>query len=463
MASRTRAAAGRLIRPPETPRVRERRRQSQAEDRERLVDVLPGTDRDRGDGDPVLEHEAPTAHPGDALTHGRVGVGIAGSGDRHRPGHLGVGQGRQERCESGDRERDPDGGPGERDGGAEDDEDAGAERGADADHRELPDAERTAERFTVDADGRLGLQLLDRLAAGELLAEGRGTGRRGRHGTSVVRGRGRHMLARPLNGVKYTRRTARRNGGRRACADVRPRGYGCSMSMGGGMRGGGGGPRGGGRISSGDFRAQKAANAEAPKIPHLVKRIAGLFLPHRRAIILTVVLVLIGAAISVIPPLLTQQALDRGLFPPSGSPDVPVLVELVSAMVLLWIASAGVGVWQTYLTATVGNKVMGAMRMRLFGHLQRMELAFFTRTKTGVIQSRLQNDVGGVASVLNNTISSVLGNTVTVIAAIVAMLLLSWQMTLVAVVLLRSWSSRSVGWVRSVPASPGRRRSRCPT
>lgn len=223
------------------------------------------------------------------------------------------------------------------------------------------------------------------------------------------------------------------------------------MSMGGGMRGGGGGPRGGGRISSGDFRAQKAANAEAPKIPHLVKRIAGLFVPHRRAIILTVVLVLIGAAISVIPPLLTQQAFDRGLFPPSGSPDVPVLVELVSAMVLLWIASAGVGVWQTYLTATVGNKVMGAMRMRLFGHLQRMELAFFTRTKTGVIQSRLQNDVGGVASVLNNTISSVLGNTVTVIAAIVAMLLLSWQMTLVAVVLLPLLviAQRRVGQVRA--------------
>ncbi len=220
------------------------------------------------------------------------------------------------------------------------------------------------------------------------------------------------------------------------------------MSMGHGVRGG---PRGGGRISSGDVRAQKAANAEAPEIPHLVRRIAELFRPHRNAIALTVVLVLVGAAISVVPPLLTQQAFDRGLFPPSGRPDVPVLVELVSAMVLLWIASAGVGVWQTYLTATVGNKVMGAMRMRLFAHLQRMALAFFTRTKTGVIQSRLQNDVGGVASVLNNTISSVLGNTVTVIAAVVAMLLLSWQMTLVAVVLLPLLviAQRRVGQVRA--------------
>jgi ATP-binding cassette subfamily B protein len=221
------------------------------------------------------------------------------------------------------------------------------------------------------------------------------------------------------------------------------------MSMGGGMRGGGG--HGGGRISSGDFAAQKAVNAEAPQIPNLVGRIAGLFVPHRNAIILTVVLVLVGAAISVIPPLLTQKAFDLGLFPPSGGPNLPVLYELVGAMVALWIASAGVGVWQTYLTATVGNKVMGAMRMRLFGHLQRMELAFFTRTKTGVIQSRLQNDVGGVASVLNNTISSVLGNTVTVIAAVVAMLLLSWQMTIVAVVLLPLLviAQRRVGQVRA--------------
>ena len=120
-------------------------------------------------------------------------------------------------------------------------------------------------------------------------------------------------------------------------------------------------------------------------------------------------------------------------------------------MVALWVLSAGIGVWQTYLTATVGNKVMGALRIRLFGHLQRMELAFFTRTKTGVIQSRLQNDVGGVANVLSNTISSVLGNTVTVIAAFVSMLVLSWQMTVVTVILLPLLvvAQRRVGQVRA--------------
>ncbi|WP_251858571.1 ABC transporter ATP-binding protein [Herbiconiux sp. L3-i23] len=165
---------------------------------------------------------------------------------------------------------------------------------------------------------------------------------------------------------------------------------------------------------------------------------------------LTITLVLIDAGLTVLPPLLTEQAFDRGLFP-AGGPNVPVLLEIVGLMVLIWIVSAGLGIWQTYLTANVGTKVMGAMRVDLFRHLQGMELGFFTRTKTGVIQSRLANDVGGVAGVLSNTVSSVVGNVVTVTAALVAMLLLSWQLTLVAVVLLPvlALAQRRVGRVRA--------------
>ncbi|WP_291051296.1 ABC transporter ATP-binding protein [Herbiconiux sp.] len=217
----------------------------------------------------------------------------------------------------------------------------------------------------------------------------------------------------------------------------------------------GGRGAGGGRVSSSDARAQRAANEQAPKIPHLLRRISELFQPYRPALIVTAALVLVGAALTVIPPLLTQQAFDLGLFPAGGKPDIPVLAELVGLMVLIWVVSAALGVWQTYLTARVGNRVMGDLRIRLFSHLQRMELAFFTRTKTGIIQSRLQNDVGGVASVLTNTVASVLGNTVTVIAALVAMLLLSWQLTLVAVILMPLLVSvqRRVGQVRARIAS----------
>ncbi|CAN5277406.1 ABC transporter ATP-binding protein [soil metagenome] len=219
-----------------------------------------------------------------------------------------------------------------------------------------------------------------------------------------------------------------------------------------GMRGGGrpGGGRGG-RISNGDPDAQRAVNADAPRIPNLLPRIGALFRPHLRALIVTAVLVVVSAGLTVLPPLLTREAFDVGLFPESGRPDVVVLVELVALMVGIYIVSAALGVWQSWLTATVGNKVMGALRIRLFGHLQRMELAFFTRTKTGIIQSRLANDVGGVAGVLTNTISSVLGNTVTVAAAFVSMLLLSWQLTVVAVILMPILviAQRRVGTVRA--------------
>lgn len=216
------------------------------------------------------------------------------------------------------------------------------------------------------------------------------------------------------------------------------------------MVGSGRGGRGG-RIASRDVAAQKAANAEAPRIPNLLPRIARLFAPHQRMLALTITLVLISAGLSVLPPLLTKQAFDVGLFPPEGGPNVPVLLQIVSLMLGLWLVSAGLGIAQTYLTASVGNAVMAQLRVTLFEHLQRMELAFFTRTKTGVIQSRLQNDVGGVAGVLNNTVSSVIGNTVTVLAALVAMLLLSWQLTLVAVILLPILiaAQQKVGQVRA--------------
>ncbi len=215
------------------------------------------------------------------------------------------------------------------------------------------------------------------------------------------------------------------------------------MSMGGGRRGS--------RVSGGDAEAQRAENAAAPRIPNLLPRIAHLFQPHRARLTLTISLVLVSAGLSVLPPLLTQQAFDRGLFPPEGGPNIPVLMQLVSLMLLLWMLSAGLGIAQTFLTATVGNAVMAQLRVRLFAHLQSMELGFFTRTKTGAIQSRLQNDVGGVAGVLNNTVSSVIGNTVTVIAAFIAMLILSWQLTVVAVILLPLLviAQRRVGQVRA--------------
>lgn len=182
--------------------------------------------------------------------------------------------------------------------------------------------------------------------------------------------------------------------------------------------------------------SKRAAIENAPSIDGLFPRILSLFEPHRKPLGVTIGLVVTGAALSVIPPLLIQDAFNEGLFPESGIPNLEILGTLVALMVGLWAFIGGLSVWQHYLTAQIGNRVMGSLRVRMFEHLQSMHLGFFTKTKTGAIQSRLQNDVGGVAGVLKEVIANLLGSTVTVAASLVAMLILSWQLTVVAVILL---------------------------
>ncbi|WP_087011017.1 ABC transporter ATP-binding protein [Leucobacter sp. 7(1)] len=214
---------------------------------------------------------------------------------------------------------------------------------------------------------------------------------------------------------------------------------------------GGGGGRGS-RVSGGDAERQRELNSQAPKVARLGRRIAELFRPYRGPLAIIIALVIVSAALAILPPLLTQRVFDEGLFPlDGGGPNMTVLGWLVLAMVVVFVVSSGLGIVQTFFTARVGNRVMGDLRVKLFSHLQAMELGFFTRTKTGVIQSRLQNDVGGVANVLTNTVSNIIGNTVTVVAAAVAMILLSWQLTLVAVVLMPVLviAQRRVGQVRA--------------
>ncbi len=214
----------------------------------------------------------------------------------------------------------------------------------------------------------------------------------------------------------------------------------------------GGGHPGGGGFRGVDAKAQRKLNAQAPKVANLRNRVIGLFRPYLGRMVATGGLVVVGAAIAVIPPLIVLRVFDDALFPTDGGPvDLALLVRLVVIMIVLFFVSAGVGVTQTWLTSTVGNKVTGDLRVTLFDHLQSMEMAFFTRTKTGVIQSRLQNDVGGVSGVLTNTVTSILGNSVTVIASLVAMILIDWRLTIIAVVMmpLLILVQRRVGQVRA--------------
>src|SRR5581483_8559327 len=169
----------------------------------------------------------------------------------------------------------------------------------------------------------------------------------------------------------------------------------------------------------------------------LGRRVWALFTPYRATLVAIVVAVLVSSGLGIITPFLTQAAFDRALFPLGGGPvRLGLLAWLVAGMVAIPVVSALIGVYQTYQTTLLGNRVMADLRGRLFEHLLRLDLSFFTATRTGAIQSRLANDVGGVQSVLSETASSILGNVVTVLAALVAMVVLSWRLTLVAVLLM---------------------------
>ncbi|SEC20207.1 ABC transporter ATP-binding protein [Rhodococcus koreensis] len=197
-----------------------------------------------------------------------------------------------------------------------------------------------------------------------------------------------------------------------------------------------------------------ASTQQAPE-PSLLPRIWALLRPYRGWLVLVAAAIVVSSLLGIVNPFLTKAVFDRALFPTDGSGvHLTLLLWLVVAMIVVTLAGSVIGVGQSYLTTKVGNLSMADLRERLFAHLEKMELAFFTSTKTGSIQSRLANDVGGVRSVLTSTASSILSNVVTVTASLVAMLLLSWQLTLLAVALLPGfvYLQRRVGARRRVLA-----------
>jgi ATP-binding cassette subfamily B protein len=165
----------------------------------------------------------------------------------------------------------------------------------------------------------------------------------------------------------------------------------------------------------------------------MLGRTIRLFRPYRIYVISVAVLILLTASIGVINPLLIRTVFDSGLFPESGGPDMELLWILAAIMTSIAIANGLMGVLQTYMTNSVGQSVMRDLRDRVYAHLQGMSLGFFTSTRTGEIQSRISNDVGGIQSVVTSTLTDTLSNTVIFLSTLVAMLILSWQLTIVAV------------------------------
>lgn len=177
--------------------------------------------------------------------------------------------------------------------------------------------------------------------------------------------------------------------------------------------------------------------------PRQVRRILKLFKPYRAR--LTVVGLLVGAAslVTVATPFLLKETLDVAI--PQGRTGLLSLLAL--GMILSAVLTSIFGVLQTLISTTVGQRVMHDLRTAVYGRLQRMSLAFFTRTRTGEVQSRIANDIGGMQATVTSTATSLVSNLTSVVATIIAMIALDWRLTVVSLLLLPVfvWISRRVG------------------
>jgi ATP-binding cassette subfamily B protein len=183
----------------------------------------------------------------------------------------------------------------------------------------------------------------------------------------------------------------------------------------------------------------------------VTRRILALFAPYRLRLGAVLVLIVGSAALNMLPPFLLRDVLDVAI----PRDDDGLLMRLVAGMVAVALATGAIGVGQTWLSNVVGQRVMHDLRSQVYRHLQRLSLAFFTRTRTGEVQSRIANDIGGVQSVVTNTATSIAANLTTVIATVVAMFLLDWRLAVFTLALLPFFVllARRVGRQRKAIAS----------
>ncbi|MGH2899940.1 MAG: ABC transporter ATP-binding protein, partial [Solirubrobacteraceae bacterium] len=172
-------------------------------------------------------------------------------------------------------------------------------------------------------------------------------------------------------------------------------------------------------------------------------RIVGLFHAYRARLGAVLALIVLGAAIGMLTPFLLRAVIDSAL----PQADTTLLAWLVAGMIAVAIATGAIGVVQTYWSTVVGQRVMHDLRTTVYRHLQRMSLAFFTRTRTGEVQARIASDIGGIQQVVTETATTVVQNITIVLATTVAMVLLDWRLATftLAILPLFIWVTRRVG------------------
>jgi ATP-binding cassette subfamily B protein len=189
--------------------------------------------------------------------------------------------------------------------------------------------------------------------------------------------------------------------------------------------------------------------------PTDVRRIMRLFRPYRGRLAVVGVLVGLSSLVSVASPFLLRAILDTAI--PQGRTGLLSLLAL--GMIATAVANGVFGVLQTLISTTVGQRVMHDLRTAVYERLQRMSLAFFTRTRTGEVQSRIANDIGGMQATVTSTATSLVSNATAVIASVVAMVALDWRLTVVSLLLLPVfvWVARKVGRERKKIATERQR------
>ena len=198
---------------------------------------------------------------------------------------------------------------------------------------------------------------------------------------------------------------------------------------------GGGGGR---RSSRGELRPE-----DIPDRHVSLRRIGRLFIPYRVRLGLLLGLIVLGSVLSVASPFLLREAINKGI----GKHDLTLLSWLVAGMIALAIINGVLSVAQTWISNQVGQRVMHDLRAAVFAHLQRMSLAFFTRTRSGEVQARIAYDIGGIDDVVTSTATSTVSTVATVLATVTAMFALSWRLTVFSLILLPFfvWLTRRVG------------------
>jgi ATP-binding cassette subfamily B protein len=164
----------------------------------------------------------------------------------------------------------------------------------------------------------------------------------------------------------------------------------------------------------------------------LLRRVLKLARPYRRYLVGFFIAVIAAAIVGAIPPLLLKSLLDTAV----PNSDVTLVTLLAAGAVVLALASAGLSLLQRWYSATIGEGLIYDMRVRLFDHVQRLPISFFTRTQTGSLMSRLNNDVIGAQQAVTNTMGTVASNAISLVVTLTFMLVLEWRLTILTLVVL---------------------------